>query len=56
VKVEGQKFARVRLEAAPDMKEKVAAAMAAKYPRDDVILRQSHPTTARLVAEPPSQQ
>jgi len=56
VKVEGQKFARVRLEAAPDMKEKVGAAMAAKYPRDDVILRQSHPTTARLVAEPASQQ
>jgi hypothetical protein len=56
VKIAGQKFARIRLEAAPDMKEKVAAAMAAKYPRDDVILRQSHPTTARLVAEPPSRQ
>jgi glucose/arabinose dehydrogenase len=56
VKIADQKFARVRLEAAPDMKQKVAAAMAAKYPRDDVILRQSHPTTARLVAEPPSQQ
>jgi len=56
VKIAGQKFARIRLEAAPDMKEKVAAAMAAKYPRDEVILRQTHPTTARLVAEPPSQQ
>ena len=55
VKIAGQKFDRVRLEAAPGMKEKVAAAMAAKYPRDDVILRQSHPTTVRLVAEPPSQ-
>lgn len=55
VKIADQKFARVRLEAAPDMKGKVAAAMAAKYPRDDVILRQSHPTTVRLVAEPPSQ-
>ena len=56
VKIADQKFARVRLEAAPDMKGKVAAAMAAKYPRDDVILRQSHPTTVRLVAEPSSQQ
>ena len=56
VKIAGQRFARIRLEAAPDMKDKVAAAMAAKYPRDDVILRQSHPTTARLVAEAPSRQ
>jgi hypothetical protein len=56
VKIAGQKFARVRLEAAPDMKGKVAAAMAAKYPRDEVILRQSHPTTVRLVAKPISQQ
>jgi hypothetical protein len=55
VKIADQKFDRVRLEAAPDMKGKVAAAMAAKYPRNDVILRQSHPTTVRLVAEPPSQ-
>jgi len=55
VKIAGQKFARVRLEAAPDMKGKVADAMAAKYPTDDVILRQSHPTTVRLVAEPASQ-
>jgi hypothetical protein len=56
VKIAGQKFARVRLEAVPDMKGKVAAAMAAKYPRDEVILRQSHPTTVRLVAKPISQQ
>ena len=56
VKIADQKFDRVRLEAAPDMKGKVAAAMAAKYPRDNVILRQSHPTTVRLIAEPPSQQ
>ena len=56
VKIGGQKFDRVRLEAAPDMKGQVAAAMAAKYPRDNVILRQSHPTTVRLIAEPPSQQ
>src|SRR5215831_4225098 len=45
VKIAEQKFDRVRLEAAPDMKGKVAAAMAVKYPGDDAILRQSHPTT-----------
>lgn len=56
VKIADQKFDRVRLEAAPDMKGKVAAAMAAKYPKDDMILRQSHPTTVRLVAEPPPSQ
>jgi len=56
VKIAGQKFDRVRLEAAPDMEAKVAAAMAAKYPTDSVILRQSHPTTVRLVAEPTSPQ
>jgi hypothetical protein len=56
VKIADQKFDRVRLEAAPDMKGKVAAAMAAKYPKDEMILRQSHPTTVRLVAEPPPSQ
>jgi len=56
VKIAGQKFDRVRLEAAPDMKGKVAAALAAKYPKDEVLLRESHPTTVRLVAEPTSLQ
>jgi hypothetical protein len=54
VKIAGQKFDRVRLEAAPDMKGQVAAAMAAKYPKDEVLLREAHPTTVRLVAEPTS--
>lgn len=56
VKIAGQKFDRVRLEPAPDMKGPVAAAMAAKYPRDAIILEKSHPTTVRLIAEPTSPQ
>jgi len=54
VKIAGHKFDRVRLEAAPEMKGQVAAAMSAKYPREAVILRESHPTTVRLVVEPTS--
>jgi len=54
VKIAGQKFDRVRLEPAPEMKRQVAAAMAAKYPRDAKILQEAHPTTVRLVAEPTS--
>jgi hypothetical protein len=52
LKIGDQKFARVRLEAAPDMSRKVAAAMADKYPMDVLIRHESHPMTARLVAEP----
>ena len=54
VKIAGQKFDRVRLEAAPDMAEKVAAAMADKYFLDVLVRHESHPMTARLVAEPVS--
>ena len=52
LKIGGRKFARVRLEAAPDMSRKVAAAMADKYPMDVLIRHESHPMTARLIAEP----
>src|SRR5215831_10776764 len=52
VKIAGQKFDRVRLQAAPDMVEKVAAAMADKYFLDVLVRHESHPMTARLVAEP----
>ena len=51
VKIAGQKFDRVRLQAAPDMVEKVAAAMADKYFLDVLVRHESHPMTARLVAE-----
>ena len=52
LKIGDRKFARVRLEAAPDMSRKVAAAMADKYPMDVLIRHESHPMTARLIAEP----
>ncbi len=52
VKIGDKEFDRVRLEAAPDMAAKVAAAMADKYFMDILIRHESHPMTARLVAEP----
>ena len=54
VKIAGQRFDRVRIERAPDMAEKVAAAMADKYFLDILVRHESHPMTARLVAEPVS--
>lgn len=52
VKVGDREFDKVRLEAAPDMKDKVASAMADKYFMDILVRHQSHPMTARLVPEP----
>lgn len=52
VKVGDKEFDKVRLEAAPDMTDKVAAAMANKYFIDILVRHESHPMTARLVAEP----
>lgn len=52
LKIGDRKFNRVRLEAAPDMNSRVAAAMADKYPMDVLIRHESHPMTARLTAEP----
>ena len=52
VKVGDQEFDRVRLEPAPEMTGKVAAAIADKYFLDILVRHQSHPMTARLIAEP----
>jgi len=54
VKIAGQRFEKVRVEPAPDMAEKVAAAMADKYLLDFLVRHESHPMTARLIAEPVS--
>ena len=51
LRVAGQEFDKVRLEETPDMKDKVAAAMADKYFMDLLIRHESHPMTARLVPE-----
>jgi hypothetical protein len=56
VKIAGQRFDRVRLDAAPHMVEKVSAAMADKYFLDFLVRHELHPMTARLVAEPVSPQ
>lgn len=52
VKVAGKEFDKVRLDATPDMKDKVAAAMADKYFMDILVRHEAHPMTARLTAEP----
>ncbi len=52
VKVGDNEFDKVRLEPALEMTDKVAAAMADKYFMDILIRHESHPMTARLVAEP----
>jgi len=51
VKIGDKEFDKVRLEAAPEMADKVAAAMADKYFMDILVRQESHPMTARLVAE-----
>ncbi len=51
LKVADQEFDRVKVEETPDMKEKVAAAMAEKYWMDLLIRYESHPMVARLVPE-----
>ncbi len=52
VKIGDKEFDKVRWEAAPDVTDKVAAAMADKYLMDILVRHASHPMTARLVAEP----
>jgi hypothetical protein len=54
LKLAYQEFERVKVEEKPEMKEKVAAAMADKYWMDILIRHESHPMVARLVAEGPS--
>jgi len=51
LKVADKEFDKVKLEEAPDMKEKVGGAMADKYWLDVLIRHESHPMVARLVPE-----
>lgn len=51
LKVADQEFDKVKVEEMPDMKDKVAAAMADKYWMDVLIRHESHPMVARLVPE-----
>ena len=56
LKVADQEFDKVKVEETPDMKDKVAAAMADKYWLDILIRHESHPMVARLVPEAPTPQ
>ena len=49
--VADKEFDRVKVDDAPDMKEKVGAAMADKYWLDILIRHEAHPMVARLVPE-----
>jgi hypothetical protein len=51
LKVADKEFDKVKVEAMPDMKDKVAAAMADKYWMDILVRYESHPMVARLVPE-----
>lgn len=53
LKVADQEFDKVKVKEMPDMKEKVAAAMADKYWMDILVRYESHPMVARLVPEAP---
>lgn len=55
LKVGGREFDKVKLEELPDMKDKVAAAMADKYFMDKLIRFEDHPMVACLVPENSSQ-
>jgi hypothetical protein len=49
VRVGGQEFDHVLAQSAPEMADKVAAAMADKYWMDILVRHESHPLTVRLV-------
>jgi hypothetical protein len=51
LKIGDQEFDKVKLEEMPDMRDKVAAAMADKYFMDKLIRYENHPMVARLVPE-----
>ncbi len=51
VRIAGHQFDRVKAEPAPDMVEKVAAAMGDKYTSDVLIKYFNHPLTMRLTPE-----
>ena len=51
VRIAGQEFDNVRGEPAPEMAERVAAAIAVKYWSDLVVRFINHPLTIRLVPQ-----
>jgi hypothetical protein len=53
IRIAGQQFDRVKGTPAPEMTQKVAAAMGSKYWSDVFIRYFNHPLTLRLAPEPP---
>jgi hypothetical protein len=53
VRIAGREFDRVRAQPAPDMADRVAAAMAEKYWTDILVRYSSHPLIVRLSVTPP---
>lgn len=51
VKIAGQEFAKVKVQPAPEMVQRVAKAMSDKYSSDILVRYFSHPLTVRLVVE-----
>jgi hypothetical protein len=52
LKIDDKQFDKVLVENAPEMVDKVAAAMAQKYWLDVLVRHEEHPCTARLIAQP----
>ncbi len=52
IKVAGQEFSNIELVSTPEMADRVAAAMAAKYTSDLLIHYANHPYTMKLVPKP----
>jgi len=52
LKIDDKQFDKVLVENAPEMKDKVATAMAQKYWLDMLVRYSEHPCTARLIAQP----
>jgi len=51
VKIAGQDFAKVKVQQAPEMEQRVAKAMSDKYTTDIFVRYFPHPMTVRLVVE-----
>ena len=51
VRIAGETFHNVRVDPAPEMADRVAAAMGEKYWSDIFVRYMSHPLTARLIAQ-----
>lgn len=52
IRIAGEEFANVEMVSTPEMADRVAAAMAAKYTSDIFVRYMTHPYTMKLVPKP----